>query len=112
LEALKKVKDLVNEGLDKGFRVPIVRSALSHKPSITLTFPYVTFVLSLISLTVYHYQALTTGKDLLIPVVLTLSHFAISMIFYLMRSINKAKIDFDDKELELSNNGSKGEENE
>lgn len=100
---LKNVSRFISDGLDNGFRMPIMRSAASKKPSITLMFPYVTFILSIISLIGYYVQSVISGSSLLIPTTLTIMHFALCTIFYMIRSINKAKIDLDDGQIEISN---------
>jgi hypothetical protein len=46
-------------------------------------------------------QVITQNKSLLIPATLTIMHFALCMVFYLIRNINKAKLDLDDGEIEL-----------
>ena len=50
------------------------------KPSVTLLFPYITFVLSLISVISLHFK-----PSMVIATATTLMFWAISVVFYLLR---------------------------
>ena len=79
-----------------GIHLPYAHDPVSGKPSITLLFPYITFVLSVISLVLLHIK-----PSLIVATTTTLIFWGISVVFYMLRKLSKAKFDLDDKSFEL-----------
>lgn len=94
----------MEENRDYGFSVFLAYDPISQKPSITLLMAYVSFILAVGSVVALHFESFLMGCIAAI----TLS--TISTIFYLIRSLNKAKINLEEKSFELEN--SEKEENE
>lgn len=95
---MKLFKILLEEWDTKGVSVPLMYDPVADKASITILFPYISFWMTCVSLVALHfYPAMwpaTIGCG---------SLWLVSMILYMIRKLSKAKIDFDDKTLELSN---------
>ena len=79
-----------------GLHVPFIHDSSTNKPSITLAFPYITFILSIISIVSLHFN-----KDLFVATATTLMFWLVSTVLYMIRRITKAKIDLDDRAIEL-----------
>lgn len=81
---------------EEGMRWPFLHNPVTGKPSITLLFPYITFVLAFISVILLHIwpnMVIATGTSLIF--------WAMSTIFYMLRSLSKAKINLEEKSFEL-----------
>jgi len=79
-----------------GIYLPFIHDPSTKSPSITLMFPYVTFTLSIISIIALHFKL-----ELFVATTTTLMFWLVSTILYMIRRITKAKIDLDDKSVEL-----------
>ncbi len=101
---LEKIKQFIKDACLKGLHLPFLHDPVSGKPSITLMFPYATFALSLASVIVLHFRS-----EVLPASLVSISFWSLSVIFYMIRSIQKAKIDLDDKSLELEGEPAKEE---
>jgi hypothetical protein len=97
-----KIKELIKKTCTIGIYFPFAYDPTTKQPSVTLLFSYITFIMSAISVTALHFK-----QTLLVPTLITLLFWCVSVVFYMIRSIQKAKIDFDDKSIELE-----GEEND
>jgi hypothetical protein len=82
--------------LTEGITLPLARDADRNKPSATLWFAYISFFMALGS--VIH---LTIKGDPFLSAMTSISFWAIATIFYRMRTLNKFKVDLDDKEIEI-----------
>ncbi len=87
----------MEENRDYGLTVFLAYDPISQKPSITLLMTYVSFILSVVSVVLLHFQSLLMGA------VAALTMMTITTIFYLIRSLNKAKINLEEKSFELEN---------
>jgi len=92
----KGLKQFWVDGSVKGWHFPFAFDPRTQKPSITLLFPYITFVLSVISVIALHFK-----PTLIIATTTTLVFWAVSVVFYMLRKLSKAKFDLDDKSFEL-----------
>lgn len=90
------LKRLWVEGSAKGWHFPFIHDPVTKKPSITLLFPYATFVLSVASLIALHFK-----PSLIIATSTSLVFWALSVVFYMLRKLSKAKFDLEDKSFEL-----------
>lgn len=79
------------------FKLPLAIDDTTGKPSITLTFPYVSFVLMVVSIVMLLRQNVFYGT--ICAVVVWLS----ATILYLMRQITKVKASLSEKSIELEN---------
>lgn len=93
---MDKLSKLWKEMCVNGIHLPYAHDPVSGKPSITLLFPYITFVLSVISLVLLHIK-----PSLIVATTTTLIFWGISVVFYMLRKLSKAKFDLDDKSFEL-----------
>ncbi len=92
----EQIKEFFKFSAEKGLRFPYAFDPVTKKPSVTLFFAYVSFFIAAISLTSLHFQS-----ALLAATGMSFVFTAMMIIFYLIRSISKAKIDLDDKEIDL-----------
>jgi len=98
----KGIKNLWITGSTKGWHLPFLHDPITKRPSITLLFPYITFVLSVISLIVLHFK-----PSVIVATSTSLVFWAMSVVFYLLRKLHKSKINISTGTLELE-----GEEND
>lgn len=100
------LKNLWVKWSETGVRVPFVMSGTQKKPSITLTFAYLTFAIACASITALHFSA-----SLAIATWTSIGFWVIATVLYMMRSISKAKFDLDDKSIDLES-GEKPEQDD
>ena len=79
------------------FKLPLAIDDTTGKPSITLTFPYVSFVLMVVSIIMLLKQNVFYGTICAVLVWLS------ATILYLMRQITKVKASLSEKSIELEN---------
>jgi hypothetical protein len=80
----------------RGLHLPYAHNPVTGKPSITLLFPYITFTIAVGSVVWLHLDPrviLATGSSILF--------WVLSVVFYMLRSLHKAKIDINDQTIEL-----------
>lgn len=94
----KKFLSWLEENRDYGVTVFLAYDPISQKPSITLLMAYVSFLLAIGSTILLHAQSLLMGT------IASIMLATITTIFYLIRSLNKAKINLEEKSFELENN--------
>jgi len=93
---MSKLSKLWEKWSIKGLFLPFVHDPVTKKPSITLLFPYITFVLATISLVLLH-----VWPSMFIATVTSILFWVIATIFYMIRKINKSKIDLNDMSIEI-----------
>lgn len=85
-----------DEWEEKGVSVPLMYDPVADRASLTILFPYISFWLTVGSLIGLHFVPAmwpaSVGCGML---------WLVSTILYMIRKLSKAKIDFDDKTLEL-----------
>lgn len=84
----------------EGIYLPYARDTVKRKPSVTLLFAYIAFFSAVASLSYLHLAA-----SPIVATSATIVFFWSCMIFYRMGKIDSAKLDLDDKSIELSSNG-------
>lgn len=80
----------------EGIYVPFVHDPETNSPSVTLLFPYITFIITVISLIATHFY-----PDMLQATAMSLLFWAVSVIFYRLRKLDKVKINLKNQEIEL-----------
>lgn len=93
----------MDENRDYGLTLWLAYDPVSQKASVTLLMAYISFILAVGSVVALHFSNLLSGT------LAALALFVISTIFYLIRSLSKAKIDLDDKSFELEGENKKEE---
>jgi hypothetical protein len=96
---IKYLRDLA----DRGFSVPIIRDPLTDQPSITLSFPYIAFFLAVYSV------VKLLEQDVLYGAIAGVSLWLMATVLYMIRKLNKVKLDIDDKEIELDGGDNESE---
>ena len=108
---MSKLKELFVRWSTKGMKLPFVYDPESKAPSVTLSFAYITFFLTVISVAVLHFRA-----DPMVASGGALIFWVLATVFYRLRKLDKVKIDLDDQEIELdseeqkNNNSKEGKE--
>lgn len=104
---LNKLKELWVKSSEEGIKFPYAYDAEREEPSVTLLIMYLASVMTIVSLVALHFT------DTFIASVTTISFWALTTIFYRLRNLDKAKIDLDDKSIELESLSAKeGNKNE
>ena len=88
-----------------GMYMPFIHDARTGKASITLLFAYLTFALAFISTIALHFSI-----GLTVATFTSILFWVISVIFYRLRNLDKAKIDLDDRSIELEGSGDNEDE--
>lgn len=91
------IKKFFEFGAKVGFYFPAAYDAQSGKPSASLMFAHISFflaVISVISLSI---------KDINLGTLAAMTLAGMYFVFYMLRKLNKAKIDLDDKSIDLAN---------
>lgn len=101
----ERIKEFFKFGSEKGLKFPYAFDGVTGKPSVTLFFSYISFYLAVVSLITLHFNT-----SLFIASVTAIVFNALMIIFYLIRTIKRAKIDLDDKSLDLEGEGSDNDE--
>lgn len=93
---MKKIFETWKRWSHEGMRWPFLHDPVTGKPSITLLFPYITFVLALTSIVLLH-----LWPSMVIASTFSLVFWAMATIFYMIRKLNKAKFNLEDRSFEL-----------
>lgn len=80
-----------------GLKLPHAYDPVSKKQSFRLLTAYCSFVLTILSLILLH-----IWPQLLVATAMTMLFSSINMIFYMLKKLESAKIDLDDKEISLN----------
>lgn len=81
---------------EEGIRVPFAFDGVTKLPSVTLFFMYIANLLAILSLIYLHIRS-----DAFIATCMTVLYAVINTVLYLMRKLQSAKFDLDDKSFEL-----------
>lgn len=102
---LSKIQEWLKNSAERGMNLPLAYDASNGGPSITLLIFYIAMIMTVGSLTAFHFLP----DKLLQPCLLTLLFLGLSFVFYRMRNLDKVKFDLDDKSIELEG-GDDGED--
>ena len=92
------MKKLWDKWCNEGLRWPYLHDPITKKPSITLLFPYITFVIAMISLIFLHFF-----PSVIIATSASIIVWAMAVVFYMLRKLSKAKFSLEDRSFELDN---------
>lgn len=92
-----KIIDLFKKSGESGVRLPFVFDATTGKPSITVFFPYATFIVALLGSIVLFFN-----QKFFVAEMTAIGFWALSTVLYMIRRITRAKFDLKDKSVELS----------
>ena len=90
------MKKLWKKWCEQGLKWPYLHDPVSGKPSITLLFPYITFVIAVASVVMLHWH-----PSLILATYTSIFFWAISTVFYMLRKLSQAKFNLDDRSIEL-----------
>lgn len=100
MSIIQSIKNQFKEWNNPGVNVPLAND--SGKPSMTLLFAYVAFIATLMSLIYLHFN-----PDKISPSLVTVLVWAIALLIYRLRRIDKIKFDLDDKSFEVESSEDK-----
>lgn len=83
--------------LERGLPLPHAYDAAQKRPSFRLLAAYGSFLLTMGSLITLHFH-----PEMVIASAMSILFFAVCMIFYMLRRLDSARIDLDDKEFSLN----------
>lgn len=90
------MKKLWKKWSEEGLRWPYLHDPVSKKPSVTLLFPYITFIAAMISLVLLHFN-----PAMVVATGMSMAFWLMSTVVYLLRKLSKAKFDLDSRSFEL-----------
>lgn len=93
---LEKIKQFIKNANSFGLPLPMARDSVTNLPSVTLLAFYLGLCLSVGSIIAYHFE-----DSLLGATSMTLLFLGMTFIFYRMRAIDKFKINFEEKSIEI-----------
>ena len=94
----KKFLKWMEENRDYGMTLWLAYDPVSQKASITLLMAYISFILACIGNIIIWFKA-----DPLLASLVNILFCSLMVVFYMIRSINKAKFDLESKSFEISN---------
>lgn len=97
---IKKIATFWESISKNGIYMPFIHDARTGKASVTLLFAYITFTLAIISTIALHFNI-----GLTVATFTSILFWVIAVIFYRLRNLDKAKIDLDDRSIELEGSG-------
>jgi hypothetical protein len=96
---LDNIRTWVDKKGREGIRFWYALDVTTGKPSITLFMSYVSFILACGSLIALHFR-----ESLLTATAMSFVFTGMMIVFYMIRSLNKASINLKDKSINLENN--------
>lgn len=90
------MKELWKKWCEQGIRWPYLHDPVSGKPSITIMFPYITFAIAVISIVLLH-----IWPSMIVATATSIVMWAVATVFYMLRKLNKAKFDLENRSFEL-----------
>lgn len=83
---------------EEGLRWPYLHDPVSKKPSVSLMFPYITFIMAMVSVICLHFW-----PSMVLATWTSIGFWIIATVFYMIRKINKAKFSLEEKSFEIAN---------
>lgn len=96
------LSDKIDSWSATGLKVPFARDAATNKPSVTLFFAYITFLIACVSIICMHFL-----EKLALATWTSMGFWFLATVLYMMRQISKAKLNFKDKSVDLEDDESK-----
>lgn len=102
---LEKIKEIIKNASEVGIKLPFAHDPVQNKPSVTLMFVYLTFLMASVSTI-----ALNFTESTLTAALVGICFWALAFIFYRLRRLDKVNIDLDNRSISLE--GKDTEDNE
>lgn len=100
-----KIKQIFEFSATHGFNLPGAYDNNIEKASVSLLFAHISFYIACGSILTLMY------KDIILGTMAAITFAALYFVFYMLRKLNKAKIDLDDRSFDLSNDEGNKDEN-
>lgn len=97
----EKSKNTFRRWSSVGMKWPFVHDPVGNKPSVTLMFFYITFVLASVA-TIASTTLMLLNGEYMRSTIMPMMMFVLGFVFYRLRSLDNVKIDLNDQEIELS----------
>lgn len=94
---LKKLLNFFKYTSEHGLDLPTAYDHDKKGPSVSLLFAHISFYVAVIAI------AFLIKKDIILGTVSAMLFAGLYFIFYMLRKLTKAKIDLDDKQIDLEN---------
>ena len=91
------IKRLIRAAVESGLPLPHAYDPGRKKPSFRLLAAYMSFLLTCASIVALHFNS-----EMIIASAMSVLFFAVCMVFYMLRRLDSAHIDFDDKEISIN----------
>lgn len=98
---IQKLKDLFKFSAEHGLNLPTAYDHQQKGPSVSLLFAHISFFTAIISI------CILIHKDINLGTIAAITFAGLYFIFYMLRKLNKAKIDLDDRSIDLENSEEK-----
>lgn len=85
-----------NKWGERGLRLPFIYDAASKKPSVTVMFTYLTFLISAASVVALHFY-----PSLIIATTTSIIFWLVATVLYLLRKLQKASFDLKEQTFSL-----------
>ena len=92
-----KLVRLIQSLVERGLPLPHAYDPGKKKPSFRLLAAYTSFLTTIGSLVALHFNA-----EFVVATAMSMLFFAICMVFYMLRRLESARIDLDDKEFSIN----------
>lgn len=96
-------KEKIKQWSEEGIKFPMAYDGTTGKPSVTLLFAYISYIIAA-SIVIY-----LTVKDQIAGSAAALMFFFGCLIMYRVRHLDKLRVDFDDKSIDIEDNTSSKE---
>ena len=93
---MQNMKDALKKSAEEGLYFPVAYDASKKQASATLFFMYLANVLALVSIIWLHFQ-----NDPFVATITAAIYSVVWTVLYMMRRLQKAKFDLDDRSIEL-----------
>ena len=95
---LTRIISTIRNWFKVGFLFPMFMDTQTNQPSITLTYSIISFLMAVASIVVMHWY-----KFIWPATTATIGFWFLATVLYIIRKINKASFDIDDREITLEN---------
>lgn len=96
-KAVNTIKRLIQVAIESGLPLPHAYDPVAKAPSFRLLAAYISLILAVVSIIALHLR-----PELLPATWTTIGFFGLCMVFYMLKKLQQAKIDLDDREISLS----------
>lgn len=100
---VQKLIELFKYSSEHGLDLPAAYDNDKKGPSVSLLFAHISFYIAIVS------NILVMVNNLIVGSMMAMTFSGLYFVFYMLRKLNKAKIDLDDKSFDLENTETKEE---